>query len=292
MRLSTSTNIMNFDQGVNYAIPMEDSIPACARAGYRYIDANLCGACRPGQALTKPDWEDWTKKCRELADSLGLTFTQAHAYFPLGKNLGPDGREVDGAHGEEMMRRSVLAAEILGAKWMVVHPFTIWEESGYSLHKSYQYNREYYYRWAEEFGAHHLNLAIENMSLTGGKPRYGVTPEELLDLTEGIGLPNVGICVDTGHAHLSGLNVADFLRGVGDHLHATHIADNHRNADEHFAPFNGTIDWKPVMKALRDIGYQDDFAFEIHHLTSAYPREVQQELVNFSYRLGNYLMEL
>lgn len=292
MRLSTSTNIMNFDQGVNYAVPMEESIAVCAKAGYRYLDANLCGACRPGQPLSGSGWIDWVKKCKELAESLGVKFTQAHAYFTLGKNIGPDGRDQDFEHGEEMMRRSVAAAEILGASWLVVHPLTMCEEAGYSYRKSYRYNKEYFSGWAEKFGEHNINMAIENMAMFGGKLRYGITPEELLELVEGIALPNVGICVDTGHAHFAGMDVAAFLRAVGDYLHATHIADNHKNADEHFSPFNGTIDWESVMKTLREIDYQDDFSFETHHLTSPYPRQIQPYLVNFSYQLGCYLMGL
>lgn len=292
MRLSTSTNIMCFDQGRNYSIPMVDSIRACGAAGYRYLDANLCSAGRRGQPLSKEGWEDWAKGCRELADSLGIVFTQAHGYFPLGKDVGADGREHDAEYCEEMMRRSVLAAEILGAPWMVVHPFNVQTESGYSSRKSYQDNKQYFAKWGEKFAAHHVNMAIENMSMYGGKVRYGAVPDELLELVDGIGSPNVGICVDTGHAHLSGFDAADYIRLVGKHLHATHIADNHQNLDEHFAPFNGTIDWKSVMKALSEIGYEDDFSFEIHHLASPYPRQVQQNLVNFSYELGCYLMGL
>ena len=45
------------------------------------------------------------------------------------------------------------------------------------------------------------------------------------------------------------------------------------------------------MQALRDIDYQECFAFETHHLTSMYPKEVQPYLVDFSYALGEYLSE-
>ena len=75
-------------------------------------------------------------------------------------------------------------------------------------------------------------------------------------------------------------------------MKATHIADNHRNTDEHYAPFNGTIDWTDVMKALNEINYQEDFSFEIHNLTSMYPKQVQQKLVDFSYELGQYLVNM
>ena len=99
-------------------------------------------------------------------------------------------------------------------------------------------------------------------------------------------------CIDTGHANMVGLNVPDMIRQVGSHLKATHINDNYGIKDEHFSPFNGTIPWKEVVQALRDIDYQECFAFETHHLTSMYPKEVQPYLVDFSYALGEYLLKL
>ena len=102
----------------------------------------------------------------------------------------------------------------------------------------------------------------------------------------------VETCIDTGHAHMVGINVPEMIRQVGSHLKATHIADNHGKTDEHLPPFNGTIDWPEVMKALREINYQECFAFEIQNLSSMYPKEVQPALVKFSYELGSYLMGL
>ena len=87
-----------------------------------------------------------------------------------------------------------------------------------------------------------------------------------------------------------GLDVPAMIRQVGFHLKATHINDNHGTTDEHFAPYNGTIPWKETVQALRDIHYQECFAFEIHHLTSMYPKEVQSALEDFSYVLGTYLL--
>ena len=115
---------------------------------------------------------------------------------------------------------------------------------------------------------------------------------ELLELIDVIDNPNVQICIDTGHANMVGLNVPDMIRQVGSHLKATHINDNYGIKDEHFSPFNGTIPWKEVVQALRDIDYQECFAFETHHLTSMYPKEVQPYLVDFSYALGEYLLKL
>lgn len=290
MRLSTSTNILCADAGVNYAISMMDSVRGCAAAGYRFLDANLCALCREGQPFFEDGWLEYAREVRELADSLGVTFTQAHAYFPIGRKFDVSGERTDRSFGEEMMRRSVLSAQILGVPWMVVHPLTMENESGYSYRKSFQYNREYYKRWTEFSASHRVGLAVENMSLFDGKMHYCATAEELLELVDSIGNPMAGICVDTGHAHLAKQDVPNFLYQVHERLRATHIADNSQTGDDHVAPFAGTIDWSRVMRAFKEINYRGDFSFEIQNLTGIYPGAVQQELVAFSFQLGQYLM--
>ncbi|MCI8887249.1 MAG: sugar phosphate isomerase/epimerase [Hungatella sp.] len=292
MKLCTSTNIMNFHLGKPYSVSMEDAVRACAAAGYKYIDANLCGFSRPGQALALEDWEQWVEDTLMLARELGVEFIQAHAYWTIGNPFKEDLTRVDGEWGEELMRRSVIAAERLGAKWMVVHPYTVWQDTWYDYKKSFTYNREYFKRWGEIYADHHVGMAIENMAKNSEKVSYCARGEELLELVEAIDNPMVQICIDTGHAHLSGIDPSRMIRLAGAHLKATHIADNHRNKDEHFAPLNGTIDWSRTMGALKEIGYEEAFAFEIHHLTSMYPAQIQQDLINFSFALGNYLLNL
>lgn len=297
MKLCTSTNIMNFDLGKPYSISLEEAVRACAAAGYKYIDANLCGFARPGQPLAGDGWEQWVEDAIRLAEELGVEFIQAHAYWVIGNPFTDSSTSgnltrADGEWGEELMRRSVIAAQRLGAKWMVVHPFTVWQESWYHYKESFAYNREYFKRWGEIYADHQVGMAIENMAKNPQKVSYCARGEELLELVDAIDNPMVQICVDTGHAHLSGISPAKMIRQMGSRLKATHIADNHQNKDEHFAPFNGTIDWSDTMSALREIGYEEAFAFEIHNLTSMYPAQVQRRLVGFSYELGQYLLSM
>lgn len=289
MKLATSTNIMDFDDRKPYQIPIDVSTRACAAAGYKYLDACLCSHCREGQELAVEGWEKWIDDTAALADEVGIKFIQAHAYWTVGNQFNPDLTRVDGEWGEELMRRSVLAAEKLGVKWMVVHPYTIRRYGGYDFRRSFEYNREYMKRWGEIFADHHVGMAIENMT----KPtHYGSCAEELLELIDVIDNPMVQICIDTGHANMVGISVPDMIKQFGPHLKATHIDDNHGGKDEHFAPFNGTIPWKEVMQALREIDYQEAFAFETHHLTSMFPKEIQPKLVDFSYALGEHLLKL
>jgi len=72
----------------------------------------------------------------------------------------------------------------------------------------------------------------------------------------------VGICLDVGHAHLDG-DVVDAVETVSEHLIATHVHDNRGRADDHLAPFEGTIDWAAALIALQKIGYDGPMMFEV-----------------------------
>lgn len=135
----------------------------CPR-GYQYVDACLCSYCREGQPLRGEYWEKWIEETVALKEELNIQFPQAHAYWTIGEGFLPDRTRSDGELGEELMRRSVLAAEALGVKWMVVHPYSMSRHGGYDYRGSYKYNVEYWKRWGEFYAEHNVGMAIENMN--------------------------------------------------------------------------------------------------------------------------------
>jgi len=71
-----------------------------------------------------------------------------------------------------------------------------------------------------------------------------------------------GICLDFGHAHLSG-DIVDAIETVSEHLVATHVHDNRGRTDDHLVPFDGTIDWASALTAVQKIGYDGTLLLEI-----------------------------
>ena len=73
-------------------------------------------------------------------------------------------------------------------------------------------------------------------------------------------------CLDIGHI---GLPVRDdepwdFIRALGhDRLQSLHVHDNDYKGDKHQLPYQGTINWNEVTKALGEIDYQGDFTYEV-----------------------------
>jgi sugar phosphate isomerase/epimerase len=74
--------------------------------------------------------------------------------------------------------------------------------------------------------------------------------------------PNVGICLDFGHAHLDG-DLVDAIEIVSEHLIATHVHDNGGRNDDHLLPFDGTIDWPGALTAVQKVGYDGTLMLEI-----------------------------
>jgi len=69
-------------------------------------------------------------------------------------------------------------------------------------------------------------------------------------------LSDIGICYDTGHAHLQGGH--DSLKGI----RTTHVHDNDGHKDEHLWPFDGTLDWPALVDGLFVSGYKGPLIFE------------------------------
>jgi sugar phosphate isomerase/epimerase len=78
-----------------------------------------------------------------------------------------------------------------------------------------------------------------------------------------VGSEHVGICLDTSHANYMKLDIPGAIRRCGHRLVATHISDNLGAHDDHLMPYGGRINWKPVVDALREVGYARLFNLEI-----------------------------
>jgi sugar phosphate isomerase/epimerase len=72
----------------------------------------------------------------------------------------------------------------------------------------------------------------------------------------------VGICLDTGHAHLSG-DLRTVVQKLSGHLWMMRASDNHGQRDEHLPPGNGLIDWPRLLLQLNRIRFGGAIVLEI-----------------------------
>jgi sugar phosphate isomerase/epimerase len=290
MRLSTSTNICehtlrNYGE---FTYTCSESMEMIKDAGFDAADLCFCSYCRGTLPMTLPNWKDWVAGLVENQARLDLPLSQAHAHFydyEASKDVERD---------EELVRRSIEAAGILGIPWITVHTQSVRDSFGFSKRKSRELNVKLlnkYGEWAAKYGT---ALAVENLiERRNGERRYAVQVEELLELVDGMNDSKLfGICWDTGHAHLNKNNQPDALRMVGSRLKAVHIADNKGEFDEHILPYQGTIQWEPIMKALKEIDYKGDFTYEVHEFGNPLPKELRMKALKYACDTGRYLISL
>jgi len=134
---------------------------------------------------------------------------------------------------------------------------------------------------AEEKG---LALALENMIAPRDGLRVGTRVTELKEVIESLSAGSLGICLDTGHAHYNGLEAWKETKEAGDLLIDLHVNDNDGSKDEHRVPGEGTLNWPPFIKALKEVNYRGVFMLEIYG-----GEEVQKRLEN-SYKAGLRLL--
>lgn len=263
--------------------------------GFSVVDCVFSDGDVPGSPLLREDWRDWAEQLAEGSRKRGIRHLQCHApyynFTPVAGGKRPA--------TEMLIRRSIEAAGILGAKWIVMHPAT--DYSTGDMERSFQANLRYYAPYVELGERHGVGIAIENMADlfakkdfpgTGCDRCYGALPEELCALADALASPYAGICWDFGHANLMAHDQPACLRAMGSRVKATHVHDNFGMWDEHLAPFFGTVAWGPAMAALGEIGYDGALYLELNRVPLWLPMEVRNAQWQYGFAAGKQLLAM
>ena len=281
MEISTSLNVYN-EREQDYKKVLQRAY----NCGFRCFDFN------PGDYVnqeenfyTSENWRENLKEIKAFADALGVKFTQSHAYcFVM-----PEPEDV-----EYQTKKTIEASGIVGVPWVVMHPWITGLEDKDAILKENVRRFEPYMEYAKIWN---LGIAIENTP--GKRFWFGekhtseafFRADDLIRLVDVLNekYDNVGICWDTGHAHLSMESQYDDLMKIGKRLKVLHIADNDGQSDDHQPPFLGYVNWKEIMKALKEIGYDGTFNFETHNFTRCMPDELVDDAVKMMYKIGDFI---
>lgn len=95
-------------------------------------------------------------------------------------------------------------------------------------------------------------LGVKVTAETG--PANIITPIETLAMVRKADRRNLGVCLDSGHVNIGGsIKPADAIREIGRLLWTLHLHDNNGEGDLHLVPGRGSIDWRSVAEALRNV---------------------------------------
>ena len=118
-------------------------------------------------------------------------------------------------------------------------------------------------------------LAVENLPRTC----IGRDSDDILALLEGH--PSMRVCFDTNH--LLGEDAVRFIERVGDRIVTLHVSDYDFKNERHWLPGEGDADWSAILAALRRIGYEGVWMYEIGRKTPAtIVRERELTLADFA----------
>ena len=287
MDIVTATNIL-YERSDGSRVSMEESIRACAAAGYKLLDFGFVELALQSEQFSGPSWKREIEGYAHLAQELGIRFVQAHAAIFNFCNPG-----LDYEQELELFKRSIQGAEILGVPWVVAHPST-GVENGAVRPSTHEENVAFFREMAQFAAQYGVGIAIENMWRTTpeGVRRYGIEALELLRLIEDVDCENVGACWDVIHASVEGLNQGESIRLLGKHLKATHISDETGPNNFHILPYHGFVDWDEVLQALADIDYSGPFAFEIQHYLPHVPMQLVPAALEMSLQVGRHMIEV
>lgn len=249
MKLAVSTSI--FER----RLYREEDFKALKAGGIEHLEVS----CPPHRF--NYDDPTYIESVAAWVNELGLEVPIVHA--PLSSPLLP--HPLDLSHLDEDLRRWSLeevkkGARVLarlGGDILVVHAgaaLAEGEDPGPRLRQAKRSLEELVSCCAPQG----IRLAVENL-LPG---RVTGSSEELMQLVEAFEPEWVGVCLDTGHAHI-GEGAVTALEVVKERLLTFHIDDNYGIVDDHIMPMRGTINWSSFMRALGRTGYDGWFTYEL-----------------------------
>ncbi len=253
--LKTSTEIGSIAKFVGE----EKAVELVARAGFDAWDFSMCKmvnydwrtkSCIPSDhVLASGKALDFARKLRKTGEEYGIVCNQSHAPFPTSH---PD---IIG-HCERAIE---LTAEA-GGEICVIHP---------DNNQNAEQNAELYAGLLETARKYGVKIATENMwnwnvEKNMAAPAACSSPKSFVDHINAVNDKLFVACLDIGHAEMEGLDTSavEMIHALGSSLQALHIHDNNRHDDSHLAPFSRDIDFVPIAKALKDIGYSGYLTLE------------------------------
>ena len=179
---------------------------------------------------------------KQVADDLGLRYDSIHGVF--GKKYDPSSRdETFRKASVEVYRAEAELALELGGPKIVVHPGAPTADGKAADPKELAMrltpllkSMTQLAQMGEELG---VTFLMENIPHTF---YAGSDPAALAAMLREINSPNLKMCFDTGHAHMT-CDVVEHFSLCKDMIDYMHISDNNQKFDSHLLPGHGSIDW-------------------------------------------------
>lgn len=255
----------------------EETYRLIAEAGFKTVDWNIDHAwdktkIRARQlehCIFEDSLEEIEAYYKEELDAMkkyGLTPVQAHAPFPA---YVPDFPEFN-EYAINIYKQCIRFCDRVGVKYLVIHGISLTMDDYTQTPESIRAMNDHLYEslipvlqetnvvvCLEDLFTHYKNQFV-----LGDCADARQAVESIDRYNAKAGKECFGLCLDTGHLNLLGIRPDNYIRALGSRIKVLHTHDNNGDADAHLAPYTGTIIWKDLIGALKEIGYSGDIAFE------------------------------
>lgn len=264
-----------------------------AKHGWHYLELSECHA---HDLAAQGDPAQAGKAFKQFAADHGVSFLQGHLpvvwYSDNDRSKGRE-RWFDTAppsdheftQALDVVKRCLDLFSALGISSAVLHlgGYTL-RDAGWSEEAIFERRVETLFKIVEH--AADIAICIENMNFPNCDTE---TLEKIKGFITGVDADNLGVCLDTGHADMAGLDCVDFVHDAGSLLKALHIHDNVGPEDNHVLPYElSSIPWDRVLAALAEIAYKGVFNLEIPGRRS--PMPIREARLDYAKALALYMV--
>ena len=249
----------------------EKAIEYYAKAGFDAWDLSMFSMCNYDWANRRlmpndhpfagNDYLKFVRKLRLIGEDNGIHCNQSHAPFPT---RCPEIRA--------FYERAIECTAEAGGKICIIHP---------DNDLSAEQNAEMYGRLLPFAKSCGVKIATENMwnwnnEANRAAPAACSSPKSMLDHLAAVNDPDFVVCLDIGHAEMmDDTSAVEMIEALGsEHLQALHMHDNDKIHDSHKLPLTMNINYPPIIKALKKIGYKGYFTLEADQHLKGYTDEV------------------
>lgn len=302
---------------------MKIGISASCATGSLGLDAGLAAIKAAGfevldQGIGFLSWGDVTRTTTEIAPFYsddnavaafvaeitagvkkhGLEIGQFHAPFP---SYNP-GNELTMKMMLPVTKRSIEITAACGCDKIVVHPCLEWDLGRNALtpKEEWDLNIKFYSELIPTLRKNRVMCCLENMIVFDpNKKPFGAICTQASQanrymeaLNDIAGERLFGICLDTGHLLLAGVDIENTIMELGENLVALHIHDNDGREDQHNAPYvGGIMQWDRFIRGLKNNGYKGNLSFETGGATGRYPKSLLIPALNMLGETAKYFRD-
>lgn len=248
----------------------EKAVELIAKAGFDAWDFSMFDMCKydwskkilleNSHPLAGNDYLAFSRRLKQVGLDNGIVCNQSHAPFPTFC-----------AEIRSYFKRAIECTAEAGGEICIIHP---------DNNKSAEENAEMYFEllpFAKDCG---VKIATENMWNWDSEKNESsfaacATGADFVKHVDAVNDDFLVACLDIGHAEMrgSGNGAANMIYALGPRLQALHIHDNDKWHDLHQIPFSMSIDYEPIVKALKDTNYSGYFTLEADYYLDDFSSE-------------------